>query len=587
MSELKMGERGLPEANVLMARKAVVSISELSAASGLPAEHVLREVLNSNIPVVYEAHSLPGFLVDDFREVDSESEMGGFVVNSAMDIGVHHAFSRFLKPFHLRDTLLNIIETGFSEEIVFRIPNQKWQAAFFDLPGVRVTAHTALILRIHADQFFNPTSSPTPSSAFAKAYESQPLLNPELSYACCRPDRAKELVSSLMDQFLTRKQIKWKPDQQKRMATQCGAFVELMNDPPLGALNRQLIWDYEIKLRKMPENRYSAARRHNTQDANQLLALAEEHGETRLSSASVERYMDSLSSMLSWAVDNMILTLNPAKRAIEKSKKTTRNQDDRFLFEKVYLDKIFSAPWFSTGTGERNKQGRFYQFRPHFYWLPLLGLYTGGRVNELCQLYIDDIKLSESGVYYLDFNLDTPDKIDADVRDGVVINGSDKSLKTVNSKRIMPLHPHVIELGFPAYVKSLSMAGHNRLFPELKRDAIKGYGKPAGSWFNERFLGKQLLVPRDGKRTFHSFRHNFITALNQQGVPSDIIAQLAGHIRGSTETAGRYRKDAEADRLLTYIKLLNYKLPQIKPFIISDGLDAISDALRRKVHTSQ
>ncbi|EGH95620.1 hypothetical protein PLA106_06293, partial [Pseudomonas amygdali pv. lachrymans str. M302278] len=72
-----------------------------------------------------------------------------------------------------------------------------------------------------------------------------------------------------MNQFLTRKQIKWKPEQQKRMATQCGTFVELMNDPQLGPLNRQLIWDYETKLRKMPENRYSAARRHKTQDANQ------------------------------------------------------------------------------------------------------------------------------------------------------------------------------------------------------------------------------------------------------------------------------------------------------------------------------
>ncbi|RMM12796.1 tyrosine-type recombinase/integrase [Pseudomonas syringae] len=144
----------------------------------------------------------------------------------------------------------------------------------------------------------------------------------------------------------------------------------------------------------------------------------------------------------------------------------------------------------------------------------------------------------------------------------------------------------MIQLGFQAYVKALSKAGHSRLFPELKRDALKGYGKPAGSWFNERFLGKQLLVPRDGKRTFHSFRHNFITALNNQGVPPDIIAQLAGHIRGSTETAGRYRKDAEADRLLTYVKLLNYELPRVKPFVISDGLDAITDALRRKNHTS-
>lgn len=574
-----MGESGLPEANVLMARKAVVSISELSAASGLPVEHVLREVLNSNIPAVYEAHSLPGFLVDDFRKVDSESEIGGFVINSAMDIGAHHAFSRFLKPFHLRDTLLNIIETGFSEEIVFRIPNQKWQAAFFDLPGIRVTAHTALILRIHADQFFNPASCPAPSSAFAKAYESQPRLNPELSYACCRPDRAKELVSSLMDQFLKRKQIKWKPDQQKRMATQCGAFVELMNDPPLGALNRQLIWDYEVKLRKMPENRYSAARRHNTQNANQLLALAEEHGEARLSSASVQRYMDSLSSMFAWAVDNMILSINPAKGAIEKQKKLTREQDERAQFDKADIDKIFSAHWFSTGTGERNKRGRFHLFRPHFYWLPLLALYTGARLNELSQLYLNDIKTTESGIHYIDFNLDSADKTD--------IDAPDKSLKTINSKRIIAMHPRLVELGLPSYARALSDAGFSRLFPELKYDSVKGYGKPAGSWFNERFLGKQLGMPRNGLRTFHSFRHTFITALSELEIPSDIQSQIAGHSRGTTITEVRYRKDAEAERLLNYIEQLTFQLPDITAFKIAEGVESIKHALMRKAPTTR
>ena len=574
-----MGESGLPEANVLMARKAVVSISELSAARGLPVEHVLREVLNSNIPAVYEAHSLPGFLVDDFRKVDSESEIGGFVINSAMDIGAHHAFSRFLKPFHLRDTLLNIIETGFSEEIVFRIPNQKWQAAFFDLPGIRVTAHTALILRIHADQFFNPASCPAPSSAFAKAYESQPRLNPELSYACCRPDRAKELVSSLMDQFLKRKQIKWKPDQQKRMATQCGAFVELMNDPPLGALNRQLIWDYEVKLRKMPENRYSAARRHNTQNANQLLALAEEHGEARLSSASVQRYMDSLSSMFAWAVDNMILSINPAKGAIEKQKKLTREQDERAQFDKADIDKIFSAHWFSTGTGERNKRGRFHLFRPHFYWLPLLALYTGARLNELSQLYLNDIKTTESGIHYIDFNLDSADKTD--------IDAPDKSLKTINSKRIIAMHPRLVELGLPSYARALSDAGFSRLFPELKYDSVKGYGKPAGSWFNERFLGKQLGMPRNGLRTFHSFRHTFITALSELEIPSDIQSQIAGHSRGTTITEVRYRKDAEAERLLNYIEQLTFQLPDITAFKIAEGVESIKHALMRKAPTTR
>ncbi|MCP1420604.1 integrase [Pseudomonas laurylsulfativorans] len=576
VSELEMGQSGLPESGKVSTSKAVISVGELSAASGLQIEHVLRELLNNNVPIVYEANAQPGFLVSDLMEVDRESDSGGFILNSAFEIGTPQAFSRFLKPFNARHTLLNLIETGFSEEVVFRIPGQKREAAFFDLPGIRVTTRSVLLLKVHAERFFRTSrlSADGSGSPPLPLPERTPHIAPTWPCECCRPDRAEQLVSSLMEQFLTKKQPNWKLDQQKKMATQCGAFVELMSDPPLGALNRQLIWDYEAKLRRMPADRYNAARRHGTQDANQLLALAEEHGEARLSSASVERYMDSLSSMFAWAVDNMILTHNPAKRAIEKQKKITRDQDDRLRFEKTDLEKIFSAHWFSTGTGERNKQGRFHLFRPHFYWLPLLGVYTGARLNELSQLYTNDVKVTDTGVHYLDFNLDGPDKLDVDA--------FDKSLKTVNSKRIVALHPHLIELGFPDYVKALSNAGYSRLFPELKRDEIKGYGKPAGSWFNERFLGKQLAIPRDGKRTFHSFRHTFITALSEQGVPPDIQAQLAGHSRGETITAVRYRKDTDAERLLDYVKQLDFKLPEIKPFVVADGLAAVKDGLRRK-----
>jgi len=576
VSELEMGQTGLPESGKVSTSKAVISVGELSAASGLQIEHVLRELLNNNIPIVYEANAQPGFLVSDLTEVDRESDSGGFILNSAFEIGTPHAFSRFIKPFNTRHTLLNIIETGFSEEVVFRIPGQKREAAFFDLPGIRVTARSVLLLKVHAERFFREalsravSSSGTPPALTGRTDDKASALPCD----CCKPARAEELVSTLMTTFLLRKQPSWKLEQQKKMETLCGTFVDLMNNPPLGALSRQMIWDYDAKLRKMPANRYDAARRHGTNDAHRLLALAEEHDEPRLSSASVERYLEALSSMFAWADRNQILTDNPAERINEKTRKTTRDQDDRSQFDKTDLDKIFSALWFRTGTGERNKQGRFHLFRPHFYWLPLLGLYTGARLNELSQLYIDDVRTTESGVLYLDFNLEGADKVDAD--------GPEKSLKTVNSKRIVAVHPHLIELGLPRYVKALSDAGYSRLFPELKRDAIKGYGKPAGNWFNERFLGKQLAIPRDGKRTFHSFRHTFITALSELEVPPDIQAQLAGHSRGNTIAATRYRKDAEAERLLTYVERLDFKLSTIKPFVVADGLAAVKDGLKRK-----
>ncbi|WP_438279618.1 site-specific integrase [Pseudomonas alabamensis] len=580
--------------------KTFISINELSSLTGLSVEQVLRKVLSDKTPIVYEANSRSGFLVEDIADVERDCpETGGYVLDSAMEIGTAHVFRRPLKIFDPRSTILSIIESGVSEEVVFRVwgKTKKRQAAFFDLPGIELTSKNVLILKMHAELLASSLAMKSlpklgaaisgfeAPAAASVAVGDHPTPSRDADWAhgyaceCCRPSRATELASSILALFLDRKQSSWRPDQQKKMKTQCTTFIELMNDPPLGSLNRQMIWDYEAKLKKMPSNRYGAARRHGTNDALRLLELAESLDEQRLSSKSVERYMDSLSSMFAWAKENMILTNNPAERVLAKSRKTTRAQDERQPFSNGELMQIFSAQWFTNGTGARNSRGRFYQFRPHYYWLPLLGLYTGGRLNELSQLYISDVGVTDSGVHFLDFNLNAPDKLD--------IDGGDKSLKNLDSQRIVSLHPHLIELGFSTYVKALSAAGYLRVFPELKHDAIKGYGKPAGSWFNERFLGKQLNMPRDGKRTFHSFRHTFITALAEHDVPQDVQSQLAGHSRGESITSKRYRKDTGPERLLSYVKLLDFELPKIRPFIIADGLEAVSEGLNRKARFSK
>lgn len=42
--------------------------------------------------------------------------------------------------------------------------------------------------------------------------------------------------------------------------------------------------------------------------------------------------------------------------------------------------------------------------------------------------------------------------------------GGDKSLKTVNAIRQVPIHPRLIELGLLEYVDALKAAGYDRLF---------------------------------------------------------------------------------------------------------------------------
>jgi hypothetical protein len=216
--------------------------------------------------------------------------------------------------------------------------------------------------------------------------------------------------------------------------------------------------------------------------------------------------------------------------------KKARPQDERELFTPAELELIFSQSWFSAGAGKFSEQKGWTDWRPFYFWLPLLALTSGGRLNELAQLYLDDIRQSEkdSAVWYLDFNLNQPDKLDADDRDEWE---SDKSLKTVNAVRVVPLHEVVIRAGLPEYIETLRKAGYVRLFPELKRDDVKGYGKPAGSWFNERFLGRQLGIERNEK-TFHSLRTISLLRLRRLDLPERVMAQT-GCMNGRTQSGTR------------------------------------------------
>ncbi|MFO6503247.1 hypothetical protein [Serratia marcescens] len=167
------------------------------------------------------------------------------------------------------------------------------------------------------------------------------------------------------------------------------------------------------------------------------------------------------------------------------------------------------------------------------------------------------------------------------VMDEEPLAGGDKSLKTVNAIRQVPIHPRLIELGLLEYVDALKAAGYDRLFPELKHNKIKGYSAAASKWFNENYFGKILGFPRDGKKTFHSLRHTFINAVDEFEINERTIAQLVGHVRGSTTAMTTYRKDADVGEQFGVISQLHYSLPDIAQFDSQAGIKAVIDARRR------
>jgi integrase len=582
----QMNLEKLNMSSALLSTVGFISISELSSASGLPVEHLLRETLKHNLPVFYAANAQPGYLVTDYDEVDRESDTGGFVLNSAFSEGDPHTFTGNLRPFHNRNTILSILENGVSEEVAFNVPCGR-SGAFFDLPGLRLTAASVLISTVQAQSLFivpmikalTPTTvapvSPLTTATPISASSAPPA--PTASDSCCAPEHSSMTVADLLTLYLAYK-ASCKEETRIRIASMVRIFISLMNNPPLGKLNRELIRSYHQLLKKMPVKRDISAKKHGTDDPAILIELAEINDEPRMTENAVKKHMEKLAEIFQWAVTQQYLKENPAKNITPPVKKTRRDQDSRGVFSDDEIRKIFSCAWFVTGTDKKNQYGGFTSYRPHFYWLPLLGLYTGGRINELSQLYLKDFQSTKIGTHFVSFNKDGAGKVDS---------ASDKSLKTLSSDRKIPLHAKLIDLGLLDYIEELKANKHERLFPELKYDRVKGYGKPASSWFNERFLGKQLGITRDGRKTFHSFRHMFISEIFNQGHPEDVASQLAGHERGESLAARTYRKDTFPDRMAPIVNALEFPLPVIHKFNITDGLLAVSSATKRKIQNSK
>lgn len=154
---------------------------------------------------------------------------------------------------------------------------------------------------------------------------------------------------------------------------------------------------------------------------------------------------------------------------------------------------------------------------PHRWWGPIIGLYTGARVNEVAQLYIDDVREIDSvwGLFFWK-------------------NQRAQKIKTKSSIRFVPLARPVLNAGFLRFVEDMKKSGHPRLFPHLPAGTGKD-GKPNGLGYG-RQLSRQFsayLKQFDIEKGtgFHAFRHTMSTKLAEARVPVGTIARITGHAR--------------------------------------------------------
>lgn len=221
--------------------------------------------------------------------------------------------------------------------------------------------------------------------------------------------------------------------------------------------------------------------------------------------------IEAIASMFEWGVREGYLDKNNAKSLQIKDERQDIELKEPFTAEDI--QKIFFSGNFTPDKITN----------PAYYWVPLIGLYTGMRLEEICQLHCIDIS-QVNDIWY--FNITTL----------VADNSTEiKLLKNKNAQRQVPIHSKLVQLGVIDFFKQIKEAGSERVFHELtKTDKSPKFGKNVGRAFS-RYLQKCDIIM--DKKSFNSLRHTFSHYFKVRNLHNNLFRQVFGH--GIIELAAR------------------------------------------------
>jgi integrase len=246
----------------------------------------------------------------------------------------------------------------------------------------------------------------------------------------------------------------------------------------------------------------SKRREYRLMKAPAVVAKAKRLGDKPIDVGTQQRHIDLLRTFFRW-LENRHEVVPGLLKGVRLFSSTDDRGQRRKPFDPHELELLFHSKHDKTFT------------KPHQYWARFLGYYQGLRVNELSQIYVDDVSLID-GLWCIDISRDRPGQ----------------RLKNSQSRRTIPIHPVLMENGFLDFVKQAKQWGRVTLFPGLTWGA-NGPGDTTSDWFNRSFLRKTCGI-KAREKVFHSFRHNFATVGERSGLSDARIAIMLGHSAGDS-----------------------------------------------------
>lgn len=330
-------------------------------------------------------------------------------------------------------------------------------------------------------------------------------------------------LSVILDDYITVYGSKWSPRTADDYRSCIKLFISTAGDMPVQSVNKKTVADFKVAM------------------------------SSKMSPRTLDKKLIAIKGVVDYAITTgEFVGDNPFSGQLVMKKRDKRKRPSYKEFTPDELKLIFGKDYLP-----------YKKSKPHFFWVPTIGLFSGARINEICQLRCSDI-LEYQGTWII----------------RMLAEEEDQAAKTDASKRVVPIHPQLIELGLVEYSKMVVRVTGDKdamLFPFLVRDKT-GYAKSSSRQWG-LYLGRLGIA--DPLKVFHSLRVTANNRLRQAGVDEEKRCQLVGHLH-DTVNSQIYSSPLEAKKLAeTVLDKLQY--PEVDFSVLKPNMSVMEVSLRHEL----
>jgi integrase len=220
---------------------------------------------------------------------------------------------------------------------------------------------------------------------------------------------------------------------------------------------------------------------------------------TRSAKTVSDVWLASVRTVMNWAVREDRIMTNVAQDVRQELQKKSVTRERGFTDTEAAI--VLAAAW-SYARPEKEHEVTALAKK----WVPWLSAFTGARVTELTQLRKQDIR--QEGKHWV-----------------IRITPEAGTVKT-GGYRDVPLHPQLVELGFPDLVMA---APGGPLFYRTASGNGTLSGARTVSGRISAWLGKLEIIPK-GVSPNHGWRHRFKTVGRELGSSDRVLDAICGHV---------------------------------------------------------